>query len=62
MTASSLTPAEIRQRAQDWYDRQMAISAKALGDKWAEHRDWVSDYLQEEIRQRLHALGWRAAE
>ncbi|KWT64457.1 MULTISPECIES: hypothetical protein [unclassified Variovorax] len=54
-----LTPAEMRVQAERWFERQCAISAKALGESWPGHRDWVESYLREEIRQRLIARGWR---
>lgn len=54
-----LSPAEMRERAKAWFDRQVEILAKAHGDKWPEHREWVESYLREEIRERLIALGWR---
>ena len=53
------TPGEIRQRARLWYDRQIEIIAKAHRPSWPAHREWIDAYLQEEIRQRLWALGWR---
>ncbi|MGI4778019.1 MAG: hypothetical protein ACRYGA_07850 [Janthinobacterium lividum] len=54
-----LTHSEIRQRAKAWYERQIEIIAKAHGDSWPTHRDWIDSYLKEEIRQRLWDLGWR---
>lgn len=54
-----MSPGEIRQRARAWYDRQIEIIAKAHGPSWPEHKAWIDDYLQEEIRQRLWDLGWR---
>lgn len=55
---SNLTPAQLRERAQEWFDRQVTILTKTHGDSWPAHRDWVESYLREEIRQRLLALGW----
>ncbi len=55
----NLTPAEMRERAAKWFDRQIEIISKAHGPSWPEHREWIEDYLREEIRQRLIALGWR---
>ncbi len=37
----------------------MASIAKAHGASWPEHKEWIEDYLREELRERLHALGWR---
>lgn len=53
------TPAEIRAKADAWFARQCAISERALGDKWPEMREWVEDYLRQEIKERLIARGWR---
>lgn len=55
----NLSPAELRTRAQQWYDRQIEIISKAHGPSWPKHREWIEAYLREEIRQRLLALGWR---
>lgn len=54
-----MSPGEIRQRAQAWYDRQIEIISKAHGSSWPQHKDWVDDYLREQLRDRLHELGWR---
>ncbi len=59
-TEQNLTPAEVRSRAEAWHARQIAIIAKAHGSSWPKHKEWIEDHLKEEIRQRLHALGWRA--
>lgn len=61
MTAGrpNLTPAEMQERAERWFNRQVEKLAKAHGDKWPDHREWLEDYLREEIRERLIALGWR---
>lgn len=53
-----LSPAEVRAKAQEWFDRQVAISSKALGSSWPEHREWVEENLKTELRQRLIARGW----
>lgn len=54
-----MTPAEMRQKAQDWYDRQVAVIAQSHGSSWPTHQEWIDAYLKEEIRQRLLELGWR---
>ena len=56
----SETPAEIRMRANAWYERQLERCARAQGKHWEEHREWVEAYLQEELRQLLVARGWHA--
>ena len=55
-----LTPAETLALAEAWYMRQMSVLAQCYGPRWPEFRDWISDYLHEEIRQRLKARGWTA--
>jgi hypothetical protein len=54
-----LTPAEVREQAQQWYDRQREVLAECHGREWPMHRDWVESYLKAELRERLIALGWR---
>lgn len=54
-----LTPDELKARARVWYERQIEIISKAHGTSWPEHKEWIEDYLGEEIRQRLWDLGWR---
>lgn len=51
--------AEIRTKARAWYERQMESIAQAHGASWPEHQEWIEDYLREQLRERLHALGWR---
>lgn len=55
----TLTPAQVLEAAQAWYDRQMVRLEECHGTSWPEHRDWISAYLREELRQRLIARGWR---
>lgn len=54
-----LTPAEVREKAAAWFERQVAILQKCHGDRWPDNREWLEAYLREELRQRLIALGWR---
>lgn len=56
---NNLSAAEIKARAQAWFDRQCEISAKALGSFWPIHRAWVEAYLLQELKERLIARGWR---
>jgi hypothetical protein len=53
------TPAEIRAKAQRWFDAQVEISRKSLGSDWPKHEAWVIAYLKEELRDRLIERGWR---
>ncbi|WP_423459403.1 hypothetical protein [Ottowia sp. VDI28] len=60
--SAQLSPAEIRRRARQWFDRQIEIIALAHGPSWPEHREWIEEYLVAEIRARLLELGWRDRE
>ena len=55
----TLTPAEVRERAEAWYARQVETLALCHGKEWPSRRDWIEAYLREELRQRLIAIGWR---
>jgi coproporphyrinogen III oxidase len=57
---ADLTPAEVKDLAQQWFDKQIAAISEKHGDKWPEHKEWIEDYLREEIRERLIARGWRS--
>jgi hypothetical protein len=52
-------PRETLALAHAWYARQMARLEKRHGPRWPANRDWLSDYLYEELRQRLLQLQWR---
>lgn len=56
-----MTPAQMLAAAEDYYARQMVLLEKCHGTSWPERREWISDYLKEELRQRLIARGWRPA-
>lgn len=53
------TPEQILALAQAWYRRQVEILRTAHGTSWPAHREWITDYLRQEVRQRLIARGWR---
>lgn len=55
----SLSPEQIRSSALKWYERQMFRAAAGHGLFWSENKNWIAEYLKEEIRQRLLARGWR---
>lgn len=61
MTASDnpQTAAEVRALAEAWYRQQVERIAQCMGQFWPEHREWVEDYVAEEVRQKLLARGWR---
>ena len=54
------TPAQIRQLSEQWYTRQIEVLKLAYGEDWEHYREWLESYLQEELRQRLIARGWKA--
>ena len=54
------TATEIRARVEAWHARQIETISRAHGRSWPKHADWIESYLKAEIRERLHALGWRA--
>ncbi|RVT48386.1 hypothetical protein [Rubrivivax albus] len=53
------TPEQVLALAKAWHARQVEILRASLGPSWPTHREWVLDYLRQEIRQRLIARGWR---
>ncbi len=59
LPAETETPEQVLALAKAWHVRQVEILRAALGPLWPQHREWVLDYLREEIRLRLIARGWR---
>lgn len=53
------TAAELQALAAAWFKRQMERAKSAHGSRWDEHKEWVADYLREQVRQRLRQRGWR---
>ena len=53
--------AEILTAARRWYETELERCTRAHGARWPEHREWVDDYLGEELRLRLLARGWGPA-
>lgn len=54
-----LTHEQIRQDAETWYARQIAVLQLTLGPSWRSHKAWLMDCLKEQLRDRLLAAGWR---
>lgn len=54
-----LTPTEVRERAEAWFNRQVETLKVCHGDDWPKVQDWLESYLKEQLRQRLIAIGWR---
>lgn len=50
-------PADLLPKARAWFGREMARLEKAHGAAWENTRDWIADYLNAEIRERLQKLG-----
>ena len=50
-------PADLLPQTRAWWSRQMEQLAKAHGDRWPDHREWLADYLNADIRERLKARG-----
>ena len=55
-----MTAAELQAKAEQWFRQQVERAQARHGSRWDEHRDWIVDYLREQVRQRLAARGWRA--
>jgi len=58
-TADNLTPEQVKANAKEWYRRQVEVSRMALGSTWDAHREWIEEYLKQEVKERLMARGWR---
>lgn len=52
-------PPDLLPTARDWFQRQIDRAAAKHGDKWPEHREWIADYLNEELREHLESKGAR---
>lgn len=50
-------PPEYLPKARDWFQRQMERCAEKHGASWPEHREWLADYINEELRQHLESKG-----
>lgn len=48
-------PADLLPQARTWFARQMTQLEEAHGRKWPEHRAWLADYLNAELREHLAA-------
>jgi hypothetical protein len=46
-------PADLLPQARAWFDREMVRLEKVHGEKWPDHRDWLADYLNAEIAERV---------
>lgn len=46
-------PSDLLPKVRAWWDSQMNTIARAHGADWPKHREWIADYLNEEVRERL---------
>lgn len=46
-------PADILPAVRAWWAREIERIAKAHGNEWPKHREWIEDYLNAEVRERL---------
>jgi hypothetical protein len=60
----SAIPADVLPQARAWFGKEMARLEKLHGDKWPDHREWLADYLNAELMERVerraHESGARA--
>lgn len=45
-------PADLLPKARAWFAQEMARLEKLHGAKWAEHSEWLADYVSAELRER----------
>lgn len=50
-------PPDLLPKARAWFDRQMQHLEQKHGAKWPEHRAWLVEYLNEELREHLAKRG-----
>jgi hypothetical protein len=46
-------PPELLAQARAWFARQMALLERAHRERWPANRDWLVDYLNAEVQERL---------
>jgi len=49
----SAIPADLLPKARAWFARQMAQCAASHGSRWPDHREWIADYLNAELREHV---------
>ena len=55
----SAIPPEHLPAARAWFQRQMERCAAKHGSNWPEHREWLAEYINEELREHLESKGAR---
>ena len=52
-------PPEHLPKARAWFQRRMDYYAAKHGTAWADTREWIADYINEELREHLEKKGAR---
>lgn len=50
-------PEDLLPKARQWFNKEMARLAEVHGSAWERNRDWLVDYLNAEIRERVKKIG-----
>ena len=53
-------PTELLPKARAWFQRRMDYYAAKHGSAWADTREWIADYINEELREHLARKGGMA--
>jgi hypothetical protein len=48
-------PADLLPQARTWFAKEMRRLEKAHGEAWPNTRDWIADYLNAELAERVDA-------
>lgn len=56
----SVIPPELLPKARAWFQRRMDYYAAKHGTAWANTREWIADYINEELREHLAKKGGSA--
>ncbi len=49
-------PPDLLPRVRGWWNRELAALQQAHGSRWPDHREWLHDYMNAEVRARLRAM------
>ena len=52
-------PPELLPKARAWFQRRMDYYAAKHGTAWPDTREWIADYINEELREHLEKKGAR---
>ena len=56
----SAIPPELLPKARAWFQRRMDYYAAKHGSAWPDTREWIADYINEELREHLEKKGGQA--